>query len=149
MQGDDRVRFCGSCRLHVYNLSAMSRTEAQELVAATEGRRCVRFYIRKDGTVLTSDCPVGVAVLGQRLKWIASAAAALLLVALAFFMVGWTALRHTENAEDRDFSATMRRIYDRFFGQPEPAVVMGEICVPALPPAIPDAAAGKSDAKKP
>ena len=148
MYGDDRVRRCGSCQLNVYNLSAMSRAEAQELVAATEGRRCVRFFLRNDGTVLTRDCPVGVAGLGQRLKWIASAASVLLIVALALFMVGWTALRHTENAEDRDLSATIRRIYDQLFGRPEPAVVMGKICVPPLPE-VPDVAAGNSDAKEP
>ena len=60
MQGDERVRFCGECRKNVYNLSAMSRAEAEALVFETEGRLCVRFYRRRDGTVLTDNCPVGV-----------------------------------------------------------------------------------------
>jgi len=60
MVGDDRVRFCGQCEKNVYNLSAMPRDEAEALLAAREGKMCVRLYKREDGTVMTSDCPVGV-----------------------------------------------------------------------------------------
>jgi hypothetical protein len=60
MRGDERVRFCGKCELNVYNLSAMSRADAEELVREREGRLCVRFYQRSDGTVLTADCPVAL-----------------------------------------------------------------------------------------
>lgn len=60
MTGDDKSRFCGKCEKHVYNLSAMSREEAELLVLDREGDLCVRLYKRKDGTVLTADCPVGV-----------------------------------------------------------------------------------------
>jgi hypothetical protein len=59
MVGDDRVRFCPSCRKNVYDLSAMRREEAERLVAEHEGAPCVRFYRRDDGTVLTADCDVG------------------------------------------------------------------------------------------
>jgi hypothetical protein len=60
MTGDDRVRFCGRCEKNVYNLSAMTRDQAESLVREKEGRLCVRLYRRQDGTVLTADCPVGV-----------------------------------------------------------------------------------------
>jgi hypothetical protein len=59
MAGDDRVRFCGTCAKNVYNLSAMTREEAERLLVQTEGRVCARLYRRTDGTVLTTDCPVG------------------------------------------------------------------------------------------
>ena len=32
MQGDERVRFCGTCKKSVYNLSALQRSEAEALV---------------------------------------------------------------------------------------------------------------------
>src|SRR2546423_10740717 len=60
MAGDERVRFCSECRLHVYNLSAMTRDEAEALVIEKEGILCAMFYRRTDGTVLTRDCPVGL-----------------------------------------------------------------------------------------
>ena len=60
MKGDDLVRFCGRCEKNVYDLSALTREAAEQLVADKEGRMCVRFFRRADGTVLTSDCPVGV-----------------------------------------------------------------------------------------
>lgn len=59
MAGDEKVRFCASCRKNVYNLSAMTRREAEDLVASREGRLCALMYRRSDGTVLTADCPVG------------------------------------------------------------------------------------------
>lgn len=66
MVGGDRVRFCGPCELNVYNLSAMSRDDAESLIARTEGRLCVRFYRRQDGSILTEDCPVGLRALKRR-----------------------------------------------------------------------------------
>jgi hypothetical protein len=74
MAGDDRVRYCEQCRLHVYNLSAMSAQEARNLIAKSEGRLCVRFYQRRDGTVLTKDCPVGLKVVMRRLARVAGIA---------------------------------------------------------------------------
>src|SRR6185503_10945662 len=38
MPGDERVRHCRHCNLNVYNLSAMSRKDAEELVIRNEGR---------------------------------------------------------------------------------------------------------------
>jgi hypothetical protein len=66
MIGDDRVRFCQQCTKNVYNLSALSRADAEALLgagrereAARGGGMCVRLYRRADGTVLTADCPDG------------------------------------------------------------------------------------------
>jgi hypothetical protein len=63
MYGDERVRFCGQCSQNVYNLSALTREQAEDLILRHEGRLCVRFYQRKDGTVLINNCPVGLAAL--------------------------------------------------------------------------------------
>jgi hypothetical protein len=60
MLGDDRVRFCAQCGKNVYNLSDMAREEAEAFLREIEAAPCVRFYRRADGTVLTTDCPVGV-----------------------------------------------------------------------------------------
>jgi hypothetical protein len=60
MDGNGRVRECGDCKKQVFNLSAMSRADAEVLIRERVGDMCVRLYRREDGTVLTSDCPVGV-----------------------------------------------------------------------------------------
>jgi hypothetical protein len=73
MMGNDRKRFCGECKLNVYNLSGMTRTEAENLLHNSEGRLCVRFYKRADGTVLTQDCPVGWQALKKRVSRTAAA----------------------------------------------------------------------------
>src|SRR5262245_44731639 len=67
MTGDDRVRLCGSCKLHVYNLSDMTAQDAAALIRGTEGRLCIRFYRRADGTMLTRDCPVGLKAVRMKL----------------------------------------------------------------------------------
>ena len=35
MEGDERVRFCRECNLNVYNLSGMTKREAESLVAGS------------------------------------------------------------------------------------------------------------------
>ena len=65
MTGDEQKRACGMCKMNVYNLSAMTLKEAEELVLRSEGRTCIRMYRRADGTVITRDCPVGIA---ERMK---------------------------------------------------------------------------------
>ena len=73
----ERVRHCGQCDKHVYNLSHMTRDEAESLILAKQGNLCARYYQRKDGTILLKDCEVGVAN-GRKRKLIAAGAAALL-----------------------------------------------------------------------
>lgn len=79
MEGDERVRFCRECSLHVYNISEMKRAEAEALLARTGGRLCARFYRRADGTVITKDCPRGLKALRRRVARRAGAALAALL----------------------------------------------------------------------
>ncbi len=99
MVGDERVRFCGGCMKNVYNLSAMSKREAEELIAAKEGDLCVRLYRRKDGTIISGDCPVGVR--RQRVTKIAAAALAFGGAGLAMALAPTpdTGAAHTERVE--------------------------------------------------
>ena len=69
MEGDERVRHCALCKLNVFNLSDMTREEAEELIRGTQGRLCIRYYQRRDGTILTKDCPVGVRAVRRKLAY--------------------------------------------------------------------------------
>jgi hypothetical protein len=62
MIGDEQTRFCRSCQKNVYNLSSMSRENTEALLLEKEGRVCVRFYQREDGSMLTQDCPIGIEI---------------------------------------------------------------------------------------
>ena len=79
MFGNDRVRFCSECKMNVYNLSGMRRVDAERLVSSVEGRLCVRYYKRADGTVLTRDCPIGLAAVRPRAVRLATAVAGLVI----------------------------------------------------------------------
>jgi len=59
MAGDERVRACAKCNQNVYNLSSLTRAEAEALITERNGRMCVRYYQRADGTILLADCTVG------------------------------------------------------------------------------------------
>lgn len=62
MAGDERRRFCTPCGKEVFDLSAMTRAEADAFLATRFGRSaCVRLFRRPDGTVITSDCTAGEA----------------------------------------------------------------------------------------
>jgi hypothetical protein len=77
MTGDERSRACGDCNKNVYNISNLTREEAQALIVEKEGKLCVRYYKRHDGTILLKDCSIGVGQKRKR-KLIAAGAAALL-----------------------------------------------------------------------
>jgi hypothetical protein len=62
MPGDQQRRFCGDCGKHVYNLSAMTRPEAEQFLHEAAGTKCLRYFRRADGTILTQDCPEGMIV---------------------------------------------------------------------------------------
>ena len=77
MTGDDRVRHCAQCNLDVFNLSEMTAPDAEALILAHTGRRlCGRIYQRADGTILTQDCPVGLARIRRGLIRMAAGVAA-------------------------------------------------------------------------
>ena len=84
MKGDERVRFCDSCKLTVYNFSELTSREINELIVKSEGRICARMYRREDGTVLTRDCPVGVRALRIKISRVAATAFATILSACSF-----------------------------------------------------------------
>ncbi len=88
MTGDHQVRHCGDCRKDVYNLSGMTHDEAEALILGHHGELCVRYYQRHDGTILLSDCTVGVDRLRRRKK---TAARAAMLVAGGLVVAGATA----------------------------------------------------------
>jgi len=92
MVGDDRVRHCASCDKDVFNLSSMTRDEAEALVLAKAGNLCARYYQRQDGTILLADCAVGVA---QKKKRRVIAAGAALLLAGGGGMAAWLRARQT------------------------------------------------------
>jgi hypothetical protein len=74
MPGTDQVRHCSQCNKNVYNLSAMTRREAEALLRETEGKLCARLYRRRDGTILTENCPAGLRAIGRRVSRVAGAA---------------------------------------------------------------------------
>lgn len=104
MRGDDRVRRCEDCRMNVYNVSGMTRKEAEDLVHNAEGRLCVRFFRRADGTVLTADCPVGLRALRRRLARLAAGVAAMV---VAILCGSWT-INHSRGADPQEDEEPVR-----------------------------------------
>lgn len=93
MRGDEVKRFCGECRLHVHDVSKMTRREANDLLAATNGEVCLRIWRRPDGRVITKDCGRVRRALRRRARALAAAVAG----CLAFLGLGGCT---NVNAED-------------------------------------------------
>jgi hypothetical protein len=130
MKGDDRVRHCPSCRLNVYNLSAMTRREAAALITAREGRLCVRMLRRTDGTLITQDCRERLRAARRRGVWAFAVALAIVCITqLGLRVVGLGALLSWYH-QRQDATTTMGDVASP--RPPAPLPVMGD---PAALPA--------------
>jgi len=78
MPGDERVRFCEGCSKNVYNISDMTKGEAEEFLSVNGVSKCMRVFRRHDGTVITDDCPVGLRKVRNAYRRFARSAAAIL-----------------------------------------------------------------------
>lgn len=149
MRGDAVTRHCAQCDLDVHNLSAMTAERAEAFLREKmgTGRLCARIFRRADGTILTADCPVGLALWRKRARWAAGRVAA----AGLFLVTGGWALA----AKDREAFAARLRAAEPFrsvceWFNPQAsappvtrvlAPMMGDICVPP-PKAVPVKANG-------
>jgi hypothetical protein len=137
MTGDDRARFCGLCKLNVYNLSALTEAQARELIERREGKVCVRFYERPDGTVMTQPCPVRFRKIRRRL---ALGLAGILAALGALWGVSARADNDSEAWREIQPFATILRWLEPDSVQvvvpanPPPPMLMGEAVLPPPPP---------------
>jgi hypothetical protein len=131
MVGDNRSRFCGECQKNVYNLSGMTKDEAEALVNAREGKLCVRFYRRADGTVLTEDCPVGLRWARRKLAGMLTGIAAAIAV-----LIGGIALGKSNSTSSGSGQRQSRGLMTRFGEWLDPPLthqVMGDVAPPSPP----------------
>lgn len=90
--GDDRIRYCGECRLNVYNLADMPQAEVEALVRSTQGRLCGRLYLRGDQTATTRDCS-GFRTRQLLRRWLTAAG--------IFVLVAFTWISRSSEGPDR------------------------------------------------
>ncbi len=137
MVGDDQVRFCQQCQLNVYNLSGMTPSAAETLVQNQEGRLCVRFYQRPDGTMLTQDCPVGVQALHRsrlqqtgKARWGKLAAAMTILTLAGTFQLSTSAQSaQTNHAAPSPVTGQQEPFSRPMMGK----MMMGDVATPTPP----------------
>jgi hypothetical protein len=129
MYGDDRKRFCKECKLNVYNLSGMTREDAERLVTNAEGRLCVRFYRRPDGTIITQDCPVGWEKIKHRTRVYATAALSMLMALLTgLFIVSMFKKTSTTMGTMGEIAMPGRTPSPT----PTPSYTMGNVAIPMM-----------------
>ena len=125
MSGSQRARFCSQCSLHVYDISQLTRREALDLIARTEGRLCARIYRRADGTVLTRDCPVGLRALRRRMARVAGAS-------LAAVLGLFTAVGAQKRSQDTSSCQTIHEFtIQRKSATGQPATIKGTVLDPS------------------
>lgn len=74
MIGNDQVRFCEHCALTVHDLSQMTRKRARRLIAKSDGRICVRYTRRPNGSLVTKAVPQKLFHISRRASRIAAGA---------------------------------------------------------------------------
>jgi len=132
MVGDERVRFCGRCSLHVYNLAVLKKHEVEALVRRTSGRLCGRLYVRNDRTATLRDC--GATLARKRMR---RAVAVSILLLLAGF--SWL-LRETITEPDRSIHPEwVRKVLDWIEPDRRSRMLPGQIVCPPRTPPVPPA----------
>jgi TonB family protein len=89
MEGGDRVRHCSQCDKNVYNLTDMTKAEANEFLTLTAQSACVNFYKRADGTVISDNCPVGLRRLRAQYRRTAAAVATVVSLSQGFLLAAF------------------------------------------------------------
>ncbi len=82
MVGNDVERHCGRCKKSVYDVAMMTRAEVNALIAESDQLPCLRLRRRRDGRVVTGDCPTTSRTIAARVA-IAVLAGGAALAALA------------------------------------------------------------------
>ncbi len=133
MVGDERSRHCSACNLKVYNLSDMSRDEATAFMAQREGRTCVRMFKRADGTVMTRDCPVGLAAVRAKFVRLTLATVGLFLALAATALAALGKLPGVGPYLSQGKLDHLQSIYSPAL-LPASSAMMGDVCVPPMRP---------------
>lgn len=129
MSGDERMRMCSLCKLNVYNLSDMTKSEAEQFLedkVQAGGRVCVKMYRRQDGTVLTDDCPVGL----RKLRDAARRAHKMVASVVALVLTAAGVTKQEADAQDATNTPPPR----------DPMLLQGEMDLPVTPrqPVVPE-----------
>jgi hypothetical protein len=149
MKGNNQIRFCEECKLNVYNLSGMTTQAAEQLIRETEGRLCVRYFQRADGTVINQDCPIGLNYLHTKknIRLSRIAVAITLVTIMGVFTVNAEANKiaspqaiQTEKQNKAPQSVLMGKpaqhpaIMGDIAAPPKQPALMGEMALPPKPP---------------
>lgn len=126
MVGNDRVRFCGRCKLNVYNLAIMKKEEIEALVRGSNGRLCGQLYMRGNRTATLRDCAGGA-----RRKWVRRGAAVAGLLVLG--AISWL-LRSIDQPDRSIHPVWIRAVLNWIEPEQRPRMVKGDLC-PVIPPA--------------
>lgn len=81
MDGDERERLCKQCAKKVYNISDLSKQEAEKLLRVNQGKKmCYTFFVRQDGTIKTDNCPLVLRAVREKFRSLQKACS----IAMAF-----------------------------------------------------------------
>jgi hypothetical protein len=74
MIGNDRIRFCEHCNLNVNDLSQLTPKRVRRLVTKSNGRLCIRYKKRPDGSPIIKAVPAKLHSIGRRVSKLAAGA---------------------------------------------------------------------------
>ena len=82
LSGGEAKRYCSECCLHVHNAAQLTRVEAEELVAKSSERVCMRMQFDESGAPLFRETPAPerrrLRLAGRATRWALATAAGLL-----------------------------------------------------------------------
>ena len=99
MTGNDQVRFCEHCSLTIHDISTMTRRRAEQLVARSNGKLCLRYHRAPDGDIIMAGSSGRLHHLTRRASRIAAGAFTVAL-SLSSTVVAQQSARASSRASD-------------------------------------------------
>lgn len=133
MEGDERERFCNKCSLTVFNISDLTKKEAEDFLRSkSDDNLCLKFYHRADGTIKTDNCPRYLRSIRNRIRWLHKTTS--LSLAFLLSLIG-TALTqaHASDAYKKDDGKSFGANTYKLDPNENPSLMLGVSCGPTSP----------------
>ncbi len=125
MTGDERKRACSGCGKNVFNLSDMTKSEAEKFLVDNGTSQCAIFFRRDDGSIMTDDCPRALRKIRNQCKLVVKVAVGLIAFLVALPAHAQKSVTNSKNDKDTTSSTKLIEVKPQLIHvEPTPRVAL-------------------------
>ncbi|MBX9669491.1 MAG: hypothetical protein K2X93_17850 [Candidatus Obscuribacterales bacterium] len=125
MTGDERKRACSGCGKNVFNLSDMTKSEAEKFLVDNGTSQCAIFFRRDDGSIMTDDCPRALRKIRNQCRLVVKVAVGLIAFLVALPAQAQKSESNNKNSKDTTSSTKLFEVKPQLIHvEPTPRVAL-------------------------